>query len=102
MEVAKSVNGVPIRLTDERWVHIVENHDDLSGMAFEVLTAVSEPDFIAKGWRDELLAVRKINRQHLVVIYKEANSRDGFIITAFTTTRIHQIKRRKIIWQKQS
>lgn len=24
-----SVNGVPIRLTEERWFHIVENHDDI-------------------------------------------------------------------------
>ena len=24
MEIVKSVNNVPIRLTDERWIHIVE------------------------------------------------------------------------------
>jgi len=27
MEVAYSVNSVPIRLTYERWFHIIENHD---------------------------------------------------------------------------
>ncbi len=31
MEIAISVNGVPIRLTDERWSHIVNAHDDLAG-----------------------------------------------------------------------
>lgn len=31
MDVAISVDGVPIRLTAERWLHIVENHDDLAG-----------------------------------------------------------------------
>ena len=31
MDVAYSVDGVPIRLTVERWFHIVENHDDLAG-----------------------------------------------------------------------
>lgn len=33
----KSINGVPIRLTDERWVHIVENHDDLAGFYDEII-----------------------------------------------------------------
>jgi hypothetical protein len=31
MEIALSTNGVPIRLSDERWAHIVENHDELAG-----------------------------------------------------------------------
>jgi hypothetical protein len=31
MDVAYSVDGVPVRLTSERWFHIVENHDDLAG-----------------------------------------------------------------------
>ena len=29
--IAYSINGVPIRLTAERWLHIVENHDDMAG-----------------------------------------------------------------------
>ena len=29
MDFVESVNGVPIRLTLERWFHIVENHDDV-------------------------------------------------------------------------
>ena len=32
-----SINGVPIRLTEERWFHIVENHDDLAGHFDDVL-----------------------------------------------------------------
>ena len=31
LETATSVNGVPIRLTSERWSHIMEEHDDLDG-----------------------------------------------------------------------
>ncbi|MHC1599717.1 MAG: hypothetical protein ACXQS5_02720 [Candidatus Methanospirareceae archaeon] len=38
-----SVNGVPIRLTDERWTHIVENHDDMAGYYFDVLETVANP-----------------------------------------------------------
>jgi hypothetical protein len=29
MDIAISKACIPIRLTDERWYHIVENHDDL-------------------------------------------------------------------------
>jgi hypothetical protein len=103
MKIVKSVNNISIRLTDERWFHIVENHDDLAGMAFEVLTAVAEPNFVVQGWRGEFLAVKKLNRKYLVVAYREnKKKKDGFIITAFTTYKIHQIKKRKIIWPQKS
>lgn len=68
---ALSKNGVPIRLTEERWFHIVENHDELAGLSDEVLMTVEYPDFIVKGWTDELLAVRRVNGRYLVVVYKE-------------------------------
>jgi hypothetical protein len=29
MDIAFSINRVPIRLTDERWRHIVENRDEM-------------------------------------------------------------------------
>jgi uncharacterized protein YuzE len=32
-DAARSVNGVPIRPTDERWLHIVEARDERKGMA---------------------------------------------------------------------
>lgn len=40
--------GVPIRLTDERWVHIVENQDDLAGYYDEVLNTIESPDYVVK------------------------------------------------------
>ncbi|AGK61401.1 hypothetical protein Asulf_01414 [Archaeoglobus sulfaticallidus PM70-1] len=66
--IAVSKNGVPIRLTEERWFHIVENHDELAGLSDEVLLAVEDPDFIVNGWTDEFLAVRKINDKYLVAV----------------------------------
>ncbi len=43
MEVAYSVDGVPIRLTYERWYHIVENHDELASCFHEVLDTIGKP-----------------------------------------------------------
>lgn len=102
MEIVPSVRGVPIRLTGERWFHIVENHDELAGMASEVTAAVAEPDRVVSGWRGEMLAIRKIGAKYLVVAYREMSEKDGFIITAFLTAKIGRLRRRKILWQKQS
>jgi len=45
------------------------------------------------------MAIREIESgKYIAVIYKELNKEDGFIITAFLTRRIKQIKRRGKIW----
>ena len=49
MDVAKSKNGVPIRLTEERWIHITEEHSEMAGYYFEVLETVEEPEAIYEG-----------------------------------------------------
>jgi hypothetical protein len=36
-EVVVSKNAVPIRLTDERWAHITEEHNELAGLRLNVL-----------------------------------------------------------------
>lgn len=84
MEIAYSVNGVPIRLTYERWFHIIENHDDLASYYFEVLETVESPDFIIKGNKGSLKATKNMGKDKwLVVIYREVSRTDGFIITAY-------------------
>jgi len=59
-ETVVSKNGVSIRLPEERWVHIVENHDDLAGYMDDVLDAVENPDLIIKGYKDALIALNKV------------------------------------------
>jgi hypothetical protein len=98
MDIAISKSGVPIRLTDERWYHIVENHDDLAGYYDEVLITVEDPDLIMRGYHGALVAVRSLGRgKYLAVIYRELSRKDGFVITAFFTA---QISRSLIIWRK--
>jgi len=97
-ERAISRNGVPIRLTFERWVHITEEHCELAGMRLDVLATISEPTRIIAGQEEELLAIREIEPgKYLVVVYRELGD-DGFIITAFLTRRIASLNRRKQIW----
>jgi len=48
---------------------------------------------------EELLAVKEIETgRYIVVVYKEINKEDGFVITAFLTRRIKQIERRTKLW----
>jgi len=100
IETILSQNNIPIRLTDERWAHITEEHCELAGMRLEVLEAIENPSRILAGGEEELLAIQEIEKdKFLVVVYRELNN-DGFIITAFLTRRIKSLNRRKQIWPK--
>ncbi|KAA0226584.1 hypothetical protein EDS67_20145 [candidate division KSB1 bacterium] len=93
-----SKNGIPIRLTDERWAHIIEEHGELAGRRLEFLEAVAQPQRVLSGGAGELLAVREQDPgKFLVVVYRELAS-DGFIITAFLTRRTGSLNRRKQSW----
>ena len=95
-----SINGISIRLTNERWGHIVEEHAELGEMMDLVLLAVSNPDIVLTGNSGEYLAVREFEtKKYFVFPYREI-SNDGFIITAFLTRRIHSLQRRKQIWPR--
>ena len=101
MEIVKSINGVPIRLTDERWVHIVENHDDLAGYYDEVLNTIESPNYVVKGYAQALIALKESGENRfLAVVYKETSNDDGFIITAYFTSKI-KLEREVIVWQQQ-
>lgn len=93
-----TVNGVPIRLTDERWTHVTEEHAELAGMRFDVLETVAEPNRVLAGAEGEHLAIREVEAgKWLVVVYRELDA-DGFVITAFLTRRSGNLDRRKQLW----
>ncbi|GAB4380630.1 MAG: hypothetical protein Kow0042_30840 [Calditrichia bacterium] len=99
MRVVPSKNNVPIRLPEERWIHITDEHSEMAGYYFEVLETIQNPEAIFEGQGGELLATREIEPgKYLVVIYKEVYKDDGFVITAFLTRRKEQIQRRKQLW----
>jgi len=94
--IAISDNGVPIRLTDERWGHIVQARDDLAEYYDDCLQTIEQPDLILSGYGSSLKAIKGYGRNRfLVVVYREVSQQDGFIITAFFASRIN---RRRKIW----
>ena len=97
-DVVASKGGLPIRLTDERWAHVTEEHSELAGWRLDVLEAIGAPDRVLAGSMGDLLAVRELEPgKHLVVVYREEEA-DGFIITAFMTRRLRQLERRRQVW----
>jgi len=98
-DTAASRSGILIRLTDERWTHIVEEHGELAGMRAEVLLTISDAERVLTGGAGELLAVRMVEADKaLVVVYRESSAEDGLVITAFLTRRLARLDRRQQIW----
>lgn len=103
MLIVRSRNGVPVRLTEERWRHIVVRHVEIDGQRDKVLETLAEPDMIQQGDFGELLAVRfyadtPMGEKFLVVAYREVSVEDGFVLTAYLTRR--PSTGREIIWRQ--
>ena|SRR3972149_389966 len=102
MLLVRSHNGIPIRLTEERWQHIVSRHPEMKEQRERLLETVTEPELIQQGDFGEYLAIRfysntPLTSKHLVVAYREIAD-DGFIITAYFTSAPSE--RRNLIWKQ--
>lgn len=96
--ITTSKNGISIRLPEERWAHIVEEHPEMEALRAAVLETIGEPQRVLQGSKGELMAVREIEKDKCVVaVYREMGE-DGFIITAFLTRRMRWLERRQQIW----
>jgi len=56
MYSAQSKNNVAIRLSEERWFRITEEHSEMAGCYFKVLESIENPEAIYEGKAGELLA----------------------------------------------
>ena len=94
-----SKNGVPVRLSDERWAHITEEHCELAGLRQEVMEAIAQPERVLARGAGGLLALRETEHgKWLVAVYREFKKDDGFVITAFLTRRRAALERRRQLW----
>jgi len=94
-----SVNNVPIRLTEERWLHITEEHSEMAGYYYDAIETISSPDAVFAGKSGACIALKTLSTgKSIVVIYRETNSEDGFVITAFITNKRKQFERRVKLW----
>lgn len=103
MLVISSKNGVPIRLTEERWGHIERRHPEMAAEKERVLETVAEPEAVYEGDEGALLAGRRypetpLTEKFLVAVYRELSTDDGFIVTAYFTNR--PASGREVAWKR--
>jgi predicted phage-related endonuclease len=102
MIIITSVNNIPVRLTAERWSHIINRHPELEYQREKVLETLAEPHIVLEGDFKTLQAAKHYSKtplteKYLVVIYKELSDKDGFVLTAYFTNRLSG--KRRIIWK---
>jgi hypothetical protein len=96
---AVSRSGVTIRLSAERWSHIVAGHAELAPLRSDVLRAIAAAERVVAGHDGTRMAIRTMeSRKALVVVYRELTMHDGFVITAFVTKRFASLDRRPHLW----
>jgi len=75
----------------------------MDGQKDMVLETIAEPDVIQEGDFGELVAIRfyrstPLTSKYLAAIYKENIRADGFVITAYFTSKTSE--RRNVIWER--
>jgi len=83
--------------------HISLGHPEMAAFFDEILEAVENPEFVYLGSNEEYLAVRNLHNEttkFIVVIYKEIDKLDGFIITSFITNKKPYFAKKKKIWKQ--
>lgn len=103
MLIVRVRDGVPIRLTEERWQHIVHGHREMAGLRDWALATLAEPDMIQQADDGALLTARSwpespLAGRFIVVAYRETGPEDGFIVTAYVTRR--PSARRVTVWKR--
>jgi hypothetical protein len=103
MTTARSVNGVVVRLTDERWQHIAQAHPEMASERDRVLQTVEVPDIVQAGDFGELLAIRHwpdtaLGSKFVVVAYREIDQTEGFVLTAYLARRTSGSRR--VVWKR--
>jgi len=77
-------------------MHIVESRDELAGRIPDILGTIESPGWVTQGYNGAKVAWKSFGRiGYLAVVYREASRTDGFVVTAFFTSKP---KQRRKLW----
>jgi len=94
--------GNEIILSQQRWVHIIQEHPEIAGYLDEIKFTLKGPDLVKRSKRDEDVHLyyrffkEVLRGKYILVVVKI--SVPNFIITCYIT---HRIKEGEIIWKKK-
>ncbi len=81
---ATTPSGKRITLTRDDWLHVRFRHPEVGTNPTRLLEAISRPDELFQDQRGGLHALKRVDRNHsLVVIYEFVGEDRGLIRTAF-------------------
>ena len=99
-EVLTDHEGRAIRLTEERWAHVLD-HPEMVDQRERLEETLAEPDMVVATVTDsKVLAYHRlyeatpVTRKYLVVVVK-LEPGDAFVLTAYFSSRL---KRGQIVW----
>ncbi len=89
-----------IRLTSERWAHILD-HPEMVGQRDRMIETLAAPDVVIATMKDETIHAyhrlyerTPVTRKFMVVVVKKETT-DAFVVTAYYAGRL---KKGKIVW----
>lgn len=100
----KSVFHNNVSLTGDGLEHILLRHPELKripNLENEIVKTINTPEYIVQGLHGEHIAIRNIGTtpygpKHLIVPYDEA----GEVRTAFITSDVDRILKRRVLWRQ--
>ena len=103
MRVIHDYQGVPVRLTDERLAHILEN-PEMAGLESAIEETLARPETVIESFSDPEARLyycfyigTRVGDKYLCVVVKGSRD-DAFVLTAYLTDRV---KRGVQIWPKK-
>ncbi len=89
--------GFKVKLTHERYLHIILRHPEILDKENEIKEALENPDFIKESKHDNtvLLFYKSSNKEYIVVVVKRVEK--AFVLTAYATDFI---KEGDMIWKR--
>ncbi|WP_139352666.1 hypothetical protein [Algoriphagus sp. A40] len=67
------------------------------------MDTLGAPDLIFEGSSGEKIAVKDYLSnlgKLIVVVYKELNKEDGFLVTSFLISKLSRLEKKRLIWKK--
>ena len=102
MKILKDLFGNTVRLTDERYNHILE-HEEMNELSNKIEKVLSEPDYIIQSVVDTNVNIftrfyitKSFGGKYLCVVIKYLLD-DAFIITSYITNKL---PKGETIWQR--
>jgi len=85
-------------------MHISTGHPEIADYYYDILETIENPIKIVEGGSGEMISIGADNNnpgKFVIVVYKESDQSDGFVITAYLTNKLSGFEKRRLIWEQQ-